>query len=181
MVPCLRHSSICRRHVYVPLRSALNAWSPLPLRSVLNARHRHAAPRAHTVLSANVRASGQASLPVCASACRAFIVNFHAALGAAPPRMKARIAPCLRQSTLPLRSVLNKRSTFHFGRCWTRGLHSVPVVAGQAPLALSNTGTQQHWRLAPRTHTTLPSDVCESLRASTPCLTAAVRGFHSKC
>ena len=86
----------------------------------------------------------------------AFIVNFHAALGAAPPRMKARIALCLRQSTLPLRPVLNKRSTFHFGRCWTRGLHSVPVVAGQAPLALSNTGTQQHWRLAPRTHTTLP-------------------------
>ena len=39
----------------------------------------------------------------------AFIVNFHAALRAAPPRMKARIAPCLRQSTLPLRSVLNKR------------------------------------------------------------------------
>ena len=47
--------------------------------------------------------------------------------------MKARIAPCRRQSTLPLRSVLNKRSTFHFGRCWTRA-----------------TGTQQHWRLAPR-------------------------------
>ena len=64
--------------------------------------------------------------------------------------MKARTVPCLRQSTLPLRSLLNKRSTFHFGRCWTRGLHSVPVVAGQAPLALSNTGTQQHWRLAPR-------------------------------
>ena len=63
----------------------------------------------------------------------AFIVNFHAALRAAPPRMKARIAPRLRQSTLPLRSVLNKRSTFHFGRCWTRA-----------------TGTQQHWRLAPR-------------------------------
>ena len=61
------------------------------------------------------------------------MLNFYAALGAAPPRMKARIAPCLRQSTLPLRSVLNKRSTFHFGRCWTRA-----------------TGTQQHWRLAPR-------------------------------
>ena len=100
--------------------------------------------------SASGRASGQASLPVCASTCRAFIVNIHAALRAASPRMKARIAPCLRQSTLPLRSVLNKRSTFHFGRCWTRGLHSVPVVVGQAPLALSNTGTQQHWRLAPR-------------------------------
>ena len=31
----------------------------------------------------------------------------------------------------PLRSLLDKRSTFHFGRCWTRA-----------------TGTQQHWRLA---------------------------------
>ena len=29
MVPCLRHSAICRRYVYVPLRSALNAWSTL--------------------------------------------------------------------------------------------------------------------------------------------------------
>ena len=31
----------------------------------------------------------------------------------------------------PFRSLLDKRSTFHFGRCWTRA-----------------TGTQQHWRLA---------------------------------
>ena len=56
------------------LRSAFG-MSTLPLRSVLNACHRHAAPRAHTVLSANVRASGQASLPVCASTCRVFIVS----------------------------------------------------------------------------------------------------------
>ena len=53
---------------------------------------------------------------------RSFLLNFHAVLRAAPPRMKARIAPCLQQSTLPLRSVLNKRSTFHFGRCWTRAI-----------------------------------------------------------
>ncbi len=45
---------------------------------------------AHTVLSANVRASGHSSLPVYASACRTFIVNGHAALCAAPPPMKAR-------------------------------------------------------------------------------------------
>ena len=137
------------------------ACSTLPLQSVFNKRsafhsgrcwtratgtqqHWRLAPRAHTVLSANVRAYGQVSLPVCASTCRAFIVNFHAALRAAPPRMKARIAPCLRQSTLPLRSVLNKRhwrlaphnpapryvyvplrsalnawSTLRSGRCWT--------------------------------------------------------------
>ena len=119
MVPCLRHSAICRRYVYVPLRSALNAWSTLrsgrcltsglrstsvvagrvvytPFRSLLDACHRHAATlalsnagtqrralrfaygatRTHTVLSANVRASGQASLPGCASACRAFIVIY---------------------------------------------------------------------------------------------------------
>ena len=66
MVPCLRHSAICRRYVYVPLRSALNAWSTLrsgrcctsglrstsvgagrvvctPFRSLLDACHRHAA------------------------------------------------------------------------------------------------------------------------------------------
>ena len=48
----------------------------------------------------------------------------------------------------PFRSLLDKRSTFHFGRCWTRGLHSVPVVAGRVPPARSNTGTQQHRRLA---------------------------------
>ena len=90
------------------LRSACG-MSTLPLRSVLDKRHWRLAPRAHTVLSANVRAYGQVSLPVCASTCRAFIVNFHAALRAAPPRMKARTAPCLRQSTLPLRSLLNKR------------------------------------------------------------------------
>ncbi len=35
------------------------------------------ATRTHTVLSANVRASGQASLSGCADACRAFIVNCH--------------------------------------------------------------------------------------------------------
>ena len=61
------------------LRSACG-MSTLPLRSVLDKRHWRLAPRAHTVLSANVRASGQASLPVCASACRAFIVNGHAAV-----------------------------------------------------------------------------------------------------
>ena len=38
-------------------------------------RFAYGATRTHTVLSANVRASGQASLPGCASACRAFIVN----------------------------------------------------------------------------------------------------------
>ena len=50
----------------------------------------------------------------------------------------------------------------------------------RSPLPLRSVLDKRHWRLAPRTHTTLPSDVCESLRASTPCLTAAVRGFHSK-
>ena len=80
MVPCLRHSAICRRYVYVPLRSALNAWSTLRsgrcwTRATGTQQHWHAAPRAHTILSANVRASGQASLPVCASACRAFVVK----------------------------------------------------------------------------------------------------------
>ena len=94
--PALSNTGTQRR----ALRSACG-MSTLPLRSVLDKRHWRLAPRAHTVLSANVRASGQASLPVCASACRAFIVNFHAALGAAPPRMKARIAPCLRHSRNP--------------------------------------------------------------------------------
>ena len=138
--------------VYVPLRSLLDAcpWhaatpalsntgtqrralrsacgmSTLPLRSVLDKRHWRLAPRAHTVLSANVRASGQASLPVCASACRAFIINFHAALGAAPPRMKARIAPCLRHSRNPA----PKYSDF-----------PLPTAARPHTLGLSNVQTQ---------------------------------------
>ncbi len=50
---------------------------------------------------------------------------------------ESQMAPCLRHP--PSADVM---STFRFGRCWTRGLHSVPVVAGQAPPALSNTGTQ---------------------------------------
>ena len=78
----------------------------------------------------------------------AFIVNFHAALGAAPPRMKARIAPCLRQSTLPLRSVLNKRRWRLAPRnpaprysdfpLLAAGLRFAPVVARRVPLARSN-------------------------------------------
>ena len=108
------------------LRSACG-MSTLPLRSVLDKRHWRLAPRAHTVLSANVRASGQASLPVCASACRAFIVNFHAALGAAPPRMKARIAPCLRHSRNPA----PKYSDF-----------PLPTAARPHTLGLSNVQTQ---------------------------------------
>ncbi len=58
MTPCLRHSAICRRYVYVTLRSALNACrrhaaprftfclrrSTLPLRSVLDKRHWRLAP-----------------------------------------------------------------------------------------------------------------------------------------
>ena len=87
--------------------------------------------RTHTVLSSNVRASGQASLPVCADTCRAFIVNIYAALGAAPPRMKARIAPCLRHSRNPA----PKYSDFPLP---TAGLRFAPVVAGRVPPARSN-------------------------------------------
>ena len=104
--------------------------------------------RTHTVLSSNVRASGQASLPVCADTCRAFIVNFHAALRAAPPRMKARIAPCLRHSRnpapryvyVPLWSALNacRRHAAPDFPLPTAGLRFAPVVARRVPLARSN-------------------------------------------
>ncbi len=86
------------------------------------------------------------SLPVRASTCRAFIVNFHAALRAAPPRMKARIVLCLRNSHdpvpryvyVPLRSALNacRRHAAPDFPLPTAGLRSASVVAGQAPLAL---------------------------------------------
>ena len=141
--PALSNTGTQRR----ALRSACG-MSTLPLRSVLDKRHWRLAPRAHTVLSANVRASGQASLPVCASACRAFIVNFHAALGAAPPRMKARIAPCLRHSHnpapryvyVPLRSALNAchRHAAPDFPLPTAGLRFAPVVARRVPPARSN-------------------------------------------
>ena len=34
-------------------------------------------------------------------------------------------------------------TSFHSGRCWTRGLRSASVVAGRGPRARSNTGTQR--------------------------------------
>ena len=131
------------------------ACSTLPLQSVFNKRsafhsgrcwtratgtqqHWRLAPRAHTVLSANVRAYGQVSLPVCASTCRAFIVNFHAALRAAPPRMKARIAPCLRHSRNPA----PKYSDF-----------PLPTAARPHTLGLSNVQTQGQVNLPVRLHT----------------------------
>ena len=81
----------------------------------------------------------------------------------------------------PFRSLLDKRSTFHFGRCWTRGLHSVPVVAGQAPLALSNTGTQRRALRfaygATRTHTVLSSNVRASGQAGLPGCASSCRAF----
>ena len=78
----------------------------------------------------------------------AFIVNFHAALRAAPPRMKARIAPCLRHSRnpapryvyVPLRSALNAchRHAAPDFPLPTAGLRFAPVVARRVPLARSN-------------------------------------------
>ena len=102
------------------------------------------------------------------------------------------------ESSLPLRSVLDKRSTFHFGHCWTRGLHSVPVVAGQAvyvplrslldachwhaaTLALSNAGTQRRALRfaygATRTHTVLSSNVRASGQAGLPGYASSCRAF----
>ena len=78
----------------------------------------------------------------------------------------------------PLRSLLNKRSTFHFGRCWTRGLHSVPVVAGQAPLALSNTGTQ-HPALIPPCRPMSVSHCVQARPVSQPPSGAFIVNFHA--
>ena len=130
-----------------------------PFRSLLDACHRHAATPARSNTGTQQPSSylgvikcadtGSSKLAPVSAHLIAFIVNFHAALRAAPPRMKARwfrayalhhlSMVCLRSTPVgakrvvytPFRSLLDKRSTFHFGRCWTRA-----------------TGTQQHWRLA---------------------------------
>ena len=77
-----------------------------PFRSLLDACHRHAAtlalspPRSYRLVGKCPRIRPSELARLCVHLI-AFIVNFHAALGAAPPRMKARIAPCLRHSRNP--------------------------------------------------------------------------------
>ena len=116
----------------------------------------------------------QARLTVCASACRACIVNFHAALHAAPLRMKARwLRAC---GSLRCRS----------GRCLTSGLRSTSVVAGRVVYTpFRSLLDKRHWRLATQARSTPRSyrlvGKCPRIRTSELArMCVRLPSFHSK-